>query len=237
MISDLAGQGHGKKPFIVSVTGSPQELAKAYQRISTFASHHKGIRLAMEINLSCPNIADTPPPAYDLEAFKEYLAPAAAAKVATYTSTELTTVALGVKLPPYTFMGQFKAALEAIKASKGNQYDSRHTAIDFVTTTNTLGSSLLLDEGGSALLASEAGTGIGGLAGAAIHPLSLGNVATLRRLFDADSQTKDIYIIGVGGVEDAAGYARMRAAGAGAVACASALGRYGVDVFRRISEE
>ena len=85
-------------------------------------------------------------------------------------------------------------------------------------------------------LDSEAGTGIGGLAGAALHPLALGNVATFRKLLDQSEETTSILIIGVGGVEDKAGSDRMLAVGAGAVACASAMGRFGVGVFEKISK-
>jgi dihydroorotate dehydrogenase (fumarate) len=80
-------------------------------------------------------------------------------------------------------------------------------------------------------------TEVNSLAGAALHPLALGNVATFRRLLDKSSETKDVLVIGIGGVEDAAGVKRMQAVGAGAVGCASALGRYGVDVFKRMSGE
>lgn len=73
------------------------------------------------------------------------------------------------------------------------------------------------------------------LAGATIHPLALGNVATFRRLLDQFSETKDILIIGIGGVEDEAGVQRMQAVGAGAVGCASALGRHGVGIFEKLS--
>lgn len=41
-------------------------------------------------------------------------------------------------------------------------------------------------------------------------------------------------MIGVGGVEDKGGVQRMKAVGAGAVGCASALGRFGVGVFERM---
>ena len=75
-----------------------------------------------------------------------------------------------------------------------------------------------------------------GLAGAALHPLALGNVATFRRLLDESEDTRNILIIGVGGVDDGAGVARMNSVGAGAVGCASALGLYGVKVFERMSK-
>lgn len=109
------------------------------------------------------------------------------------------------------------------------------SVIDFITCTNTLGSSLVMTPELAPTLASEAGTGIGGMAGAAIHPLALGNVATFRKLLDEHTDTENILIIGVGGVEDQAGFERMRKVGAEAVACATALGRYGVSIFERIS--
>lgn len=50
-----------------------------------------------------------------------------------------------------------------------------------------------------------------------------------------DSSLSMISIIGVGGVEDAAGVKRMRRAGANAVACATAFGREGISVFSKMS--
>lgn len=110
------------------------------------------------------------------------------------------------------------------------------SVIDFITCTNTLGSSLVLTDDLDPALASEAGTGVGGLAGAALHPLALGNVATFRKLLDQHADTENVMIIGVGGVEDQAGFDRMRKVGAEAVACATALGRYGVGVFEKIAK-
>lgn len=124
------------------------------------------------------------------------------------------------------------SALRTAKSSEPNE----GTIIDFITCTNTLGSSLLLDDKLHPALASESGTGIGGLAGAALHPLALGNVATLRALLDEHADTQDVMIIGVGGVEDQKGFERMRKVGAEAVACATALGRYGVGVFEKITK-
>lgn len=123
-------------------------------------------------------------------------------------------------------------SLLAAKSSEPNE----GSVVDFITCTNTLGSSLVLNSDLEPALASEAGTGIGGLAGAALHPLSLGNVATFRKLLDDHPDTENILIIGVGGVEDKAGFDRMRKVGAEAVACATALGRYGVDVFEKITK-
>jgi dihydroorotate dehydrogenase (fumarate) len=226
-----------KKPIILSVTGPPEDVQEAYVMIERKASE-EGLELGMEINLSCPNIHGKPPPAYNGAALAEYLALLQAQKCLWFDAVAgsragrrgLTPPPVGIKLPPYTYMGQFEEVVGALARATV----AGRSVVDFVTATNTLGSSLVLDEGGHAALASEAGTGIGGLAGVALHPLALGNVATLRRLLDQMEETKDVTIIGVGGVCDWGGFERMRKAGAGAVAVATALGREGVGVFEKI---
>ncbi|KAI4753319.1 FMN-linked oxidoreductase [Aureobasidium sp. EXF-3400] len=206
------------KPFIVSVTGSPEEVAECYTRVAALAARISA-PLAVEANLSCPNIANKPPPAYSGSALKEYLD--ALEKIPR-------TIPLGFKTPPYTYAGQFKTVIDTL-------CESGTSPIDFVTATNTLGSCLVLgSQEGKPLLPSAAGTGIGGLAGEPLHPLALGNVATLRRSLDEHLELRGIDIIGVGGVSDAAGLARMQAVGAKVVAIGTALGREGLPVFAKI---
>ena len=130
--------------------------------------------------------------------------------------------------------GQFEMVVNELLKAKSLEPDE-DCVIDFITTTNTLGSSLVMNDQFAPTLASETGTGIGGLAGAALHPLSLGNVATLRNMLD-DAGLQSVMIIGVGGVEDKAGFERMRKAGAEAVGMATSLGRYGVGVFEKIAK-
>lgn len=243
IINEIVGQRHlgtdtpTKKPFILSVTGTPDEIAMAYALIANAAEMDEDLRLAMEVNLSCPNIAHAPPPAYDAAQLAEYLEAIGDSK-STYRGRMATPESeprVGVKLPPYTYAGQFGMVVDALRAAKSSE-PGEGSVIDFVTATNTLGSSLLLDADLKPVLNSEAGTGIGGLAGAALHPLALGNVAQLRKLLDAYPETSDIVVIGVGGVEDQAGYERMRKVGAAAVGVASALGRHGVGVFEKITQ-
>lgn len=243
IINEIVGQRHlgtdtpTKKPFILSVTGTADEIAMAYALIANAAEMDEDLRLWMEVNLSCPNIAGAPPPAYDAAQLAEYLEAIGDSK-STYRGRMATPESeprVGIKLPPYTYAGQFEMVVDALRAAKSSE-PGEGSVIDFVTSTNTLGSSLLLDSNNNPILNSESGTGIGGLAGAALHPLALGNVAQLRTLLDAHPETKDVAIIGVGGVEDKAGYERMRKVGAVAVGVASALGRYGVGIFEKISK-
>ncbi|KAK5031953.1 dihydroorotate dehydrogenase [Exophiala sideris] len=243
IINEIVGQRHlgtdtpTKKPFILSVAGTPDEIAMAYALIANAAEMDEDLRLAMEVNLSCPNLKDAPPPAYDPAQLAEYMEAISDSK-STYRGRMAgpeSVPKVGIKLPPYTYVSQFENVVAAMRKAVSTE-PGEGCVLDFITCTNTLGSSLLLDSDLNPVLNSEAGTGIGGLAGAALHPLALGNVATFRRLLDQHDETTGVAIIGVGGVEDKAGFERMRKVGAQAVACASALGRYGVAVFERITK-
>lgn len=203
-----------KKPsdklIVVSVTGeTPETNAEAVRRVIAF-SKEVPLRLAVEINLSCPNVPGRPPPAYDDGELRAFLA----------ALPDESPIPIGLKTTPYTHPGQFKMLVSAVKDSG---------KISFITAANTLGSSVVMTPEGP-ILPSEGG--FGGLAGPAIHPLALGNVVSLRKMFDEAGV--DIQIIGVGGVGDANGYKRMRAAGADFVAIATALGKQGPKVFDNI---
>ncbi|KAG0132180.1 hypothetical protein HOY82DRAFT_306098 [Tuber indicum] len=218
------------KPFIISITGTPEEVAEAVATVSDVAK--VGYNLLVEVNLSCPNIPDKPPPAYSLPELRAYL---------DLLSKRKEGVPIGLKTPPYTYDAQFRVLLSALKA-----YPS---LVSFITSTNTLGSSLHLSSqpllavsGDSRVvyqptLSSPARTGIGGLGGASIHWLSLGNVSTIRQMLDQVQELKDIVVIGVGGVGDRDGWQRMLSVGAEGVGVATALGKNGVGVFAKISSE
>jgi dihydroorotate dehydrogenase (fumarate) len=196
------------KPFIISVTGSASAVAQCYTLI-TAAQRKVPNPLCMEINLSCPNIPNKPPPAYSKDSMIEYQR-----------------VAIGVKTPPYTYHDQFQTLIDALLTTRCN--------VDFITATNTLGSSLVLADGGDPAIDSASGLGIGGMAGAPLHPLALGNVKTIRGMLDREERLRGVEIIGVGGVSDRAGFERMRGVGAKVVGVGTALGREGVDVFGKI---
>jgi dihydroorotate dehydrogenase (fumarate) len=225
--STLLEQTRTTKPWIISVTGSAKAVRECYEMIRA-AQATLSNQLCMEINLSCPNIPDKPPPAYCGPSLAEYLDVLARAK----TSSPGRDVPIGIKTPPYTYHDQFKTLIDALLAS------SKPTCpIDFITATNTLGSSLVLaDDTGEPAINSASGAGIGGMAGSPLHPLALGNVKTIRTMLNQHEQLRDIKIIGVGGVSDAAGYKRMRAVGADSVAVGTALGRKGVGIFHEIKK-
>lgn len=217
---------HVSKTVIISVAGTPGDVRRCHDLIlrRSAAIHFP---LAMEINLSCPNIDGAPPPAYDAQQLVQYFS-ALPALTGTENGNngEAASIPIGIKTPPYTYEGQFQALATALRAG------TAASKISFVTATNTLGSCLLLD---GATVPVLPGAGIGGMAGPPLHPLALGNVTALRRVLDGDHKTAHIDVIGVGGVGDAAAYRRMRAAGAVAVAVATALGKRGIAVFDDIA--
>ncbi|KAI0521771.1 hypothetical protein F5B22DRAFT_594009 [Xylaria bambusicola] len=254
------GKGGGK-PFIVSVTGSPDEVAECYARIARAAAKVSAVgTLAMEINLSCPNIPGKPPPAYDADALGVYLERVGRTAAGVMgeggeDGNGRKRIPWGVKTPPYTHAGQFEMFVRALRdcavprgvavskreGGEGEGEGERVCPLSFVTATNTLGSCLLLEtsedidgsgsgKGGPVL----PGLGIGGLAGAPLHPLALGNVATLRRMLDENPATKHVAVLGIGGVDGVDGYRRMRSVGACAVGVGTALGIKGLGVFGEI---
>ncbi|KAJ4309579.1 dihydroorotate dehydrogenase [Fusarium piperis] len=208
-----------KKTFIISVTGSPKDILASYELIES-ASKVLSFPLAMEINLSCPNIPGAPPPAYHGAALEKYLS----------ILPRQPAIPIGIKTPPYTYEGQFTSLVETLVPAA--------SSISFITATNTLGSCLILEQdAGGNPTAQLPNLGVGGMAGPPLHPLALGNVSTLRRLLDRAEALKHIDIIGVGGVRDGDGFRRMRAVGASAVAVGTALGKQGVEVFERIERD
>lgn len=217
-----------RKQFIVSVTGTAEEVGKCAKYLLNITSKNEGLKVMMEINLSCPNILDKPPPAYDGAQLAKYIRAISEAK----SSVHRNSLHVGIKTPPYTYHGQFKMLIDVLERSTELPGGC---PISFITATNTLGSCLVLNQSNEATLKSASGAGIGGMAGDSIHPLSLGNVKTLREMLNAHEDIRNIAIIGIGGVSDAAGFKRMKSVGATAIGVGTAFGREGVAIFEKIS--
>lgn len=270
------------KPVIFSVTGRPTDMPELIRQVGVATrivrDKHgfSSFRALMEINLSCPNIAGAPPPAYAADQLQAYLAVLDAHEAQRRRSDAENLyplgpprplVEFGLKLPPYTYQTQFDDLIGVLQqfapentttttittTTDSPPFDSSDSPrpalahpITFLTSTNTLGTALVLSQPNPAedtctnpalpALSSANGSGIGGLGGPALHPLTLGNIRTLRRMLDAAPQpsVRAIEIIGVGGVSDSAGYARMQDAGAAAVGVATCLGWRGINCFKEI---
>ncbi|KAL0942439.1 dihydroorotate dehydrogenase [Colletotrichum truncatum] len=227
----IQGRRH-RKLVIVSVTGSPAEIAECYARIADFSAT-TAHPLAMEINLSCPNIATAAPPASDRAQLRAYLAALPADPV----------IPVGLKTPPYTHLAHYQELIAALREDATvitrNAMLKVPSKISFITAVNTLGSCLLLEDdpesGDGELVPRLPGSGLGGMAGPPLHPLALGNVKTITDLVSREPELLHIKVIGVGGVSDADGFRRMKSVGAYAVGVGTALGREGVQVFEKIA--
>ncbi|ROV94561.1 hypothetical protein VMCG_08131 [Cytospora schulzeri] len=222
------------KGFIISVTGSPEEVIMCYNLIAAEQAQVP-FPLAMEINLSCPNIPNKPPPAYNAESLLSYLT--ALGRIVTDPAlSNLPRIPFGLKTPPYTHASEYLELFRALEDAATESPGGR-SLVSFITSTNTLGSCLVLadpeaEESNDPALPAP---GIGGMAGAPLHPLTLGNVRTIRRMLDGKKdQLGHIQIIGVGGVLDSAGFKRMKSVGAVIVGVGTGLGIKGVGIFGEI---
>ncbi|GAA6020980.1 hypothetical protein JCM8202_003799 [Rhodotorula sphaerocarpa] len=198
------------KRVIVSVTGSLDETREMLEMLERFAATEvppERRPIAVEFNLSCPNIPGYPPPAYSYESMLAYLQ-----LLAGRASPNLL---LGIKLPPFTYHDQFEAVIEALRVVAKAPSPSAPHPISFLTSTNTLGQGLVFaaeetpvprdlassgrprppaqdqltalpsaksDSGSLPGVEGSVEGGWGGLAGGTLHPLAVGNVARLAQV-------------------------------------------------------
>ncbi len=105
-----------EKGFIVSVTGGPEEVSACYRLIAE-AQARIQFPLAMEINLSCPNIPGKPPPAYSGQELARYID---ALKKTIADVESLPRIPFGLKTPPTPHSTQFHELIDALLASVGS---------------------------------------------------------------------------------------------------------------------
>jgi dihydroorotate dehydrogenase (fumarate) len=241
------GNKSSSKPFIVSVTGTGDEIEACFlliqqTRKALGCPTQNGFDIAVEINLSCPNVPKKPPPAYSSEGILPYLI------VTKRYWMEDPTLTIGVKLPPYTYEMQFKELVSCTWRSRTDQ------GLSFLTATNTLGQGLVFND-----QVTEEAEGIalppgwGGLGGETIHALAVGNVSKLVSMLDGPQPLDAIYksaglhvdespenkiaIFGVGGINSGKTLNHFLSVGAVAGEVCTAFGVGGVPVFQRILAE
>ncbi|KIY45262.1 FMN-linked oxidoreductase [Fistulina hepatica ATCC 64428] len=223
------------KPFIVSLTAtSPEILDVMISKVQTLRETHPNV--GIELNTSCPNVGH-PPSAYayaNCTTPAEYNASELGGLIAVFQRARAAdpTLAIGLKLSPFVYAQQITAFVRGL-ASLGAA-----NPVAFLTCTNTLGNSFLP----ASVLSGYQGAGMdgkdmfGGLAGEAIHSLSLGNVAGFRKALDASCpEVAKVEIIGAGGVTTADAARRMYDAGASVVGCATLLGKAGIGAFKLLT--
>lgn len=175
-----------RKPIIISITSSdPVELKEMLELVATLRDDIDDIILneshelkstpathliGIELNTSCPNIPGKPPPSYDVDHLIPLLTVLEGFNKA-LTLQEKLPITLGLKLPPYVYATQFENVVAALRSLTVG-------TISFITCTNTLGTNVLfseqVDNGSSGESDFALSSAFGGMAGDAIHALSLG---------------------------------------------------------------
>ncbi|KAJ3743080.1 hypothetical protein DFH05DRAFT_1499208 [Lentinula detonsa] len=243
ILSDAIASSNRKplKPFIISITAcSTEELVPMISLVQELRSTPMFSSLiAIELNTSCPNVSHASPSGYAPSSIRPLLRTLYEAHMRDKS------LVIGLKLPPYTHRGQFDDMISLLMEFNYNDANKgRCNSFAFLTCTNTLGNSLLFpDQVTEALRTPESKvttefavpTAVGGLAGDAIHALSLGNVYTFHQLLLENDGLRGISIIGVGGVTSPAALARMHKAGASVVGIATLLGKEGIRAFELLS--
>ena len=195
----------GEKPYIISLAGlTLEDNVKMVGELPP--------EMAIELNLSCPNIVGKSQVAYEYDVMETYLR-----KI--YDEGEGKTI--GVKLSPYFDQQQFIDAAELI-----GEYPVR-----YVTCINSIGYGLMVDIE-TEMPEIVPNRGHGGIGGKGILPIALANVRQFRNLLP-----EKIDVIGCGGVETGADVFRHILVGAKAVQVGTQLMKEGVGVFKRLRGE
>ncbi len=185
-------------PIIASVFGFDAEEFAA-----AAAMGEKGGAIAIELNVSCPHVKEV-----GVEIGQR---PKVVAEV-TQAVKNRVRVPVFVKLSP-----NVTDVTEVAKAAQS-------AGADGITAINTaLGMAVDVDSGYPIL-----GGILGGLSGAALHPIAVRAVYQIRRAVD-------IPIIGVGGIHDWRSAMEMVMAGASAVQIGSAVTNRGLEIFRDVT--
>ena len=185
-------------PIIASVFGFDAEEFAA-----AAAMGEKSGAIAIELNVSCPHVKEV-----GVEIGQR---PKVVAEV-TQAVKNRVQVPVFVKLSP-----NVTDVTEVAKAAQ-------NAGADGITAINTaLGMAVDVDSGYPIL-----GGILGGLSGAALHPIAVRAVYQIRRAVD-------IPIIGVGGIHDWRSAMEMVMAGASAVQIGSAVTNRGVEIFRDVT--
>ena len=209
------------KPYLVSISGKTlddnlamlDKISKIYNSSSSSSPNNNKIT-AVELNLACPNVIGKPIIAYDFDQMK---------MIFQTLQGKNYPFPLGVKLPPYLDGKHLSQAASII-----NDYK---TIIKYVVCINTIGNALSVDSVSEApYIASN--NGLAGLSGAACKYTALANVRQMR-----NQLSKEIDVIGVGGLETGEDVFNMLLCGATAVQIGTCHWKEGPKCFDRICDE
>lgn len=199
----------------ISVTGLGTDSIDEIGHMLKFAIRNRVVFI--EVNGSCPNVVSDskqkPIICYNLRLLESLLQ-----TIATERNVPSPPFVISLKVSPY-----LDVVFQSEVSSLINQY---HTAIDAITTTNTIPNARRYKNNAPVI-----GTdGYGGASGPGIFPIAVGQVAKWRELLD-----DKIRIIGVGGISSGADVHEMMLAGADMVQIVSQYLRTGdVGIYNQI---
>lgn len=192
------------KKFALSIAGfSTAEYVSLAQ-----LADEAGVDL-LELNFGCPNVnidgKQKSIVSFDTESLDEII----------QAVSEVTKTPLMVKVSPYSNPAELARVAETINGSK---------KVAAVVTTNTFPNGYLT-ENAEPILANT----FGGVSGAAMKPISLGQVRQFRNVLD-----DNIAVVGVGGIESSEDAQQYFDAGAEIVQCATLIVRDGHQAIDRV---
>jgi dihydroorotate dehydrogenase (fumarate) len=191
------------KPLIASIAEVSSD------KIVKLAKSLDGSRFdAIELNLSCPNILNKEPLAYDPIEIDKLLS----------RLTNITKLPLGVKLPPFITRSQIASISSMLVKFRLNHL--------VLINTYPLASMFI---GGKCVI--KPNDGIGGLGGSYLKPIALAHVQLFNKYLPK------IPIIGVGGIQNRQDVNDFLQAGATAVQVGTAIGVNGAKVLNDLSIE
>jgi dihydroorotate dehydrogenase (fumarate) len=197
----MAGAAHAAgKPVVLSIAGfSPAE----YRSLATVAV--EGGADVIELNLGCPNVWT--------EGLQKRMASFDPPGITTIVE-EVAAVAggrpVGIKLSPFSDPEMLAQAARVIE----------RLPVRYVTASNTFPNAMAVDPTGAPMI----GVGFGGLSGAAMKPVGLGQVRQLRHALPPTMQ-----VVGAGGIQTGQDVLDYLAVGASAVQVSTAYWNRGED--------
>lgn len=205
--ADISDKIFKNKPYFISVNS----ITDSEKIFGDLNNNFPNVS-AIELNLSCPNIYEHRPLAYNFAETCELLR----------KLTEISDKKYGLKMPPYFDKYSINIISDVIRENSG---------IGFITCANCVGNGLIIDTNDEKPVISPNG-GFGGISGESIKPFALANV---KQFYDNLGDRIDI--IGCGGIKNGDDAFQYILCGARAVQIGTQFLKEGIGCFERITNE
>lgn len=215
-IDEVMADAKDSKPYLVSISGKTlADNLVMLDRIAKTIVDGESRIAGVELNLACPNVIGKPIIAYDFEQLKDILE--------TISKKKYSFKCFGLKLPPYLDGKHLQQAASII-----NEYAGM---VNYVVCINTIGNALSIDPIAETPYISS-NNGLAGLSGPAVKFTALANVRQMRQQL-----SKEIDVIGVGGINSGEDVFLFLLCGASAVQVGTCHWNEGPKCFDRITAE